>query len=349
MHYRTLGRTGIRVGEIGLGVEHFERSAEVMDAVLHTAVDAGVNYIDLVYNDTDAAAWFWDDFTPTLRAHRDKLILAAHWGPQRPYDFAKCRAYFDQVLERIGNGYAEVAIIAVVDSDEQWRNEGQEALEHLLRYKEQGKIGHIGVSGHTSSVACAIAESGVVDVIMFGMSLVTRGDAEIDAVVQSCRDHDIGFVAMKPYHGGVLLTPGGRPSGITPVQCISYVLDQPIATVVPGASNVEHLNAALRYCGATEHDRDYTRVLDVQRYLKGQCVYCHHCEPCPEGIRIGDVLWILDAMRGPFGDDLRAWYNAMKVKAPACTECGVCLDRCPYEVEIIAKLHKAAELLDTPA
>ena len=48
MEYRKLGRTGLDVSAIGLGTEHLEQSRETMEAVLDAAVDAGVNYIDLL-------------------------------------------------------------------------------------------------------------------------------------------------------------------------------------------------------------------------------------------------------------------------------------------------------------
>ena len=51
METRTLGRTGLEVGVIGLGTEHLHTTRQNMDAVLDLAVSAGVNYIDVLYND----------------------------------------------------------------------------------------------------------------------------------------------------------------------------------------------------------------------------------------------------------------------------------------------------------
>ena len=51
METRILGRTGLEVGVIGLGTEHLTFNRANMDAVLDIAVVAGVNYIDLIYND----------------------------------------------------------------------------------------------------------------------------------------------------------------------------------------------------------------------------------------------------------------------------------------------------------
>ena len=51
MQTRILGRTGLAVGEIGLGTENLGTDRKAIDAVFDLAVNTGVNYIDLVYND----------------------------------------------------------------------------------------------------------------------------------------------------------------------------------------------------------------------------------------------------------------------------------------------------------
>ena len=35
----------------------------------------------------------------------------------------------------------------------------------------------------------------------------------------------------------------------------------------------------------------------------------------------------------------REWYAEFPVKASACAECGICLERCPFDVEIIGKMR----------
>jgi predicted aldo/keto reductase-like oxidoreductase len=43
------------------------------------------------------------------------------------------------------------------------------------------------------------------------------------------------------------------------------------------------------------------------------------------------------------------WYAESPVKASACVECGVCEERCPFDVEIVAKMREAVALFETPA
>ena len=57
METRRLGRTGLEVGVIGMGVEHLNVSERNMMETFEVAVQGGANCIDLIYNDpaeTDA-------------------------------------------------------------------------------------------------------------------------------------------------------------------------------------------------------------------------------------------------------------------------------------------------------
>ena len=92
----------ILVGVVGLGTEHVMQERETMAAVLRTAVEAGVNYVDLLYDDPAGAPDFWDNLAPVLQPYRDKLVLAAHWGwgPGHNSDLDGAQRCLDEVLAR---------------------------------------------------------------------------------------------------------------------------------------------------------------------------------------------------------------------------------------------------------
>ena len=97
-------------------------------------------------------------------------------------------------------------------------------------------------------------------------------------------------------------------------------------------------------------ETDYSGVVgNLREVLAGQCTYCHHCLPCPEGIEIGWVIWDLDQIPAKGIEQVKEWYAGFPVKASACVECGVCVERCPYDVDIIAKMHEATKVFEAAA
>jgi predicted aldo/keto reductase-like oxidoreductase len=352
METRTLGRTGLEVGVIGLGVEHLATTRENTDEVFDLAVEAGVNYIDLVYNDPlDAHAVHWRAISPALRRHRANLVLAVHWGFVEHEPIDRCAPCFYRALQLVGSGYADIAMLTMVDSEEVWTGWAQEAIQRLRAYQRHNRLGFVGLSTHDVGVARTAVESGLIDVLMFPVNLYQhQGSQEREGLLASCGENGVGVVAMKPYYGGRLLMASGRPSGITPTQCLHYVLSQPLATAVPGAQNAEELRQALRYLQASDDEKQFaTGPQELERWLQGQCVSCSHCLPCPEEIPIPEVIECLDRFEyfghGPAHDESsRKQYASLSAKGSDCTECEVCMERCPFGVEIIDKMRHAVEV-----
>jgi len=329
MQYRTLGRTGLQVSEIGLGTEHMIQQREVMSEVLSVAVDAGLSYVDLLYIDPsgDDAA-FWEGIGPALRQHRDKLVLAAHWGGGPRYDLEYCRRTFPEVLSRVGNDYVEVAMMTMIDEEDRRGAWLDASLADLRRYQAQGHVGWIGGSAHDLEQAIALVQSGRIDVLMFPLNLTMHVVEAVGALYEACAAQGVGLVAMKPYAGGLLLNVDGQPTSIRPEQCLSYVLSLPVSTAVPGVRNADHMRAALRYCAAREPERD------------------HHCFPCPADIPIDTAIMIVDWAKMGVSDELRGWYAALPAKGSDCIQCGDCMARCPFGVDVIAKMERAVALFE---
>jgi len=354
METRILGRTELKVGVIGLGTEHLIENCENMDAVFDLGVPAGVNYIDLIYNDpTDTHSDYWAAIGPAIRRHREHLVLCLHWGfiYHEPVD--RCQRCFDKALDCLGNGYAELAMLTMVDTESLWQNWAMQGIERLNRYQEDGRVGFIGLSNHNVDVARIAVESGLIDVLMFPVNLYQHyGDQERAELLEICIKHQVGVVAMKPYYGGVLLQREGSPTGITPAQCLHYVLSQPITTTVPGSRNADQIRQALSYLTASNEEK-HTIPLpeELKHWLRGQCVGCKHCLPCPQDIPIHNVIYYLDYVEyyglTPFHQKFnREKYLSLQAKGSDCIDCGVCFDRCPFEVDIIAKMHRAAEVFE---
>ena len=54
-----LGKTGLKVGEIGLGTEHLGRTSKAKGTIVEAvdkAVENGINYFDLIFNFSEGRA-----------------------------------------------------------------------------------------------------------------------------------------------------------------------------------------------------------------------------------------------------------------------------------------------------
>ena len=371
MEYRKLGRTGLDVSVIGLGGDYLHgQSRETVVSVVHQAIEHGVNYIDMPL----AFPEYRDNFGAALRGQRERVILTGHLGSTvkdgqycKTRNAKKSEEFFHDCLSRLGTDYVDVLLLhnfnTVKDFDSVMKPRG--LMELARRLQQEGKARCIGISLHDIAIASKAAESGQIDVVMLPVNLLGNAMPGRKELLSLCARRGVGLVAMKPYGGGKLLqhkrtfraaryqTGGGSfkarvTPGITPVLCLSYVLAQVgVSTAVVGVKDNAELAAALHTLDATEAERDFSKIVaDFGRYAEGECVYCNHCLPCPAVIDVGQVSRLVDVAELPIAEELRAAYDALGVKASACTECGVCVERCPFGVDAVAKMKQAVELFE---
>ena len=222
----------------------------------------------------------------------------------------------------------------------------------LKALKAQGTVRHIGFSSHTPSVANRILDTGLVDMMMFSINPMYdygHGEFSIGSASERyrlytrCEKEGVGISVMKPFNAGQLLDAKKSPFGqaLTPAQCIQYALDRPaVLTVMQGAANVEELKRNLSYLDASAQERDYSVIGSfTPKDMKGTCVYCKHCHPCPAGLDIGLINKYYDLSR--LGDVLaKEHYLTLEKTASDCLQCGHCNSRCPFSVDQMARMEE---------
>ena len=61
------------------------------------------------------------------------------------------------------------------------------------------------------------------------------------------------------------------------------------------------------------------------------------------------MIWDLDQVAAKGIEQVKEWYAEFPVKASACVECGVCVERCPFGVAIIDKMREATAVFEERA
>ncbi len=376
MKYRTLGRTGLRASEIGLGGEWFNgKSAEQAKAIIDTAVEGGINFIDVFMPQAPTR----DIIGDAIKGRREKFIIQGHlctvfedaqYGRTR--DIAKTKASFNDLLTRLHTSFIEIGMIHYVDTEEDYQSVFEtEIIEYAKELKAKGIIGHIGLSSHNPKTALKAVESGVIDVLMFSINPaydMEHADTDIESLIEykglgesswtvdtarqrlysACENHGIAITVMKALGAGSLLNEKSSPFGIamTVPQCIQYSLDRSgVKVVLVGCDTPEQVARALRYYEVPSQDREYAHIFTSGKdiVMTGRCMYCNHCQPCPSQIDIAAVTKYLDLalQQGSVPDSVRQHYLSLTKNADDCILCGTCEPNCPFGVNVRENMMKA--------
>ena len=376
MEYRTLGRTGLRVSAVALGCEGFmHKRAEEVKADFDFAIRHGINFVDIYSPNPELRT----NIGAALEGRRGEFIIQGHlctvWENDqylRTRDPQKSADSFERQLRQLRTDYLDVGMIHYVDAEADLRTVFDGPIIRLAqRLKAEGRIRSIGLS--SPAVARMAVETGLVDVLMFSINpaydlqpasenvdalwadesyarTLHNVDPERERLYELCERTGVGIDVMKVYGGGDLLNAENSPFGkaMTPVQCIEYALTRPgVASVMVGCRTQDEIRAALDWCGASPAERDYASAMaGMERFTwEGHCMYCGHCAPCSAGIDIATVhkFHNLAVAQGEIPETVREHYAALTHHASECIGCGACETRCPFGVEIVASMRRAAE------
>ena len=378
MNYRTLGRTGLKVSEIGMGCEGLvDKSYDQVKEFVDKMEALGVNCIDLYSPNPEMRS----NLGKALAGRRDKFVLQSHlcsiWENGqylRTRDIGKVKSGFEDMLRQLDTNFIDIGMIHYSDALSDWQGiVNGPVMAYAQELKAAGKIGCIGLSSHNPEVAQAAVDSGLIDVLMFSINPcydlqpasedveqlwadaayekeLVNMDPQRQSLYESCQRQGVGITVMKAFAGGELLGQNVIAKvTLTPFQCLHYALTRPgVVCVMAGAHTVEELEQCAAYNDAPDREKDYAATLAAMPKISwvGQCMYCGHCAPCPQKIDVAAVTKLLNLARvqGHIPETVREHYAVLPHRAGACVACGACEKRCPFSVPIIANLKRAAEL-----
>ena len=379
MNYRELGKTGLRVSEIGMGCEGFgEDNCQNTRRFFDIAEECGINYFDLYTSNPEVRASVGE----ALQGRREKFIIQSHvcsiWKNgqyKRTRNLAEVKEGFAEMLSLLQTDHIDIGMIEYVDAMDDWEqimNGG--VLQYVMELKKAGSIRHIGMSSHNPEVALAAAKSGYIEVLMFSVNPcydlqpasedveelwaeknyeapLVNMDAQRQELYETCQRLGVGITVMKAFGGGDLLDEKLSPAGkaLTVNQCLHYALTRPaVATVLAGAHTEEQLRQSIAYEEASEEEKDYALAFASFPNIswKGHCMYCSHCAPCPKHIDVASVTKFLNLARaqGEVPETVREHYAVLPHHAGECIQCGACESRCPFEVSIMENMKAAKEI-----
>ena len=379
MKYRKLGKTGIEVSEIAFGAEFLvERPYEDTEALIKACEANGINFVDCWMSEPDVRS----HLGRAIKGNRENWIIQGHIGSTwqndqyvRTREMDKVIPAFEDFMERFQIDTLDFGMIHYVDQLDDY-NEIMNGpfIEYVRKLKEEGTIEHIGLSTHNPDIGLLAAQNPEIELLMFSINPAydmfgSMGDIEEyrkeDAydgqmfglnpqraeLYETCANNGTALTVMKGFAGGNLLDSETSPFGValTPVQCIHYCLEQKgVSSIFVGVKTVDELEESLKYCDATESEKEYAETLKnaPKHSFEGQCTYCGHCAPCASEIDIAMVnkLFDLAKNRDEVPASVMEHYNNLKYNATDCIACGDCEPRCPFNVHIVDVMLDAQDL-----
>ena len=327
----TLGATGITVPQNGFGALPIQRdSLEEAVRILRRAYEGGMRFFDTARAYSDSEEKVGAAFGAL--GIRDRIIIATKTGAKTPEEFWQ---HLETSLKNLRTDYIDIYQLHM--AGQCYRpGDGTGMYEAMQEAKAKGWIRHIGITAHKIGIAEEIVESGLYETLQFPFSYLAS-DRDI-RLVESCRLHNMGFIAMKGLAGGLITHSRAAMAFMTQFD-----------NVIPiwGVQRMNELEEWLLYMEETPSmDAEITAFIEQEKEeLSGNfCRGCGYCMPCPAGITINNCARMsLMVRRAPSDVWLSEHWQTEMEKIENCLHCMQCTKKCPYELDTPTLLRKNLE------
>ena len=319
-----LGRTNLQVGRLGFGGIPIQRLSQTRAVrLIREALDQGVTLFDTAraYMDSEAK------IGAALAGRRDQAVIATK---SPALDAAGMTAAIATSLSHLQTDWIDLYQLHGLQNwaDFEKATGRGGALQALRRARRAGQVRFFGVTSHSPDLLKRILTEApeVFDTVQVPFNFV--GDESGASILPLALRHDVGFLAMKPFGGGVL----DRPD-----LAFRYVLQYAGMAPIPGMETLRELRQNVQLTRESQPlSPAELRVLKTLRKELGRtfCRKCNYCQPCPQGITIHLALGAKSHLRRFDRRLLGGWCRDVLRKATTCVECGACEQRCPYHLPI---------------
>ena len=318
-----LGKTELMVSEIAFGGIPIQRlSHDDAVAVVREVLDMGVNFIDTAHGYTTSEEMIGEAIRDLPR---DSLILASKSPASDRDGFMRD---LELSLRRLNVEYIDIYQHHNVSGDEKMSavlgpGGAWEGMQEALK---SGLIRHPAFSAHSLETAEKMMRTGNYEVIQLPFNFVD--DAASQLHVPLARELDMGFICMKPLGGGLL--DDAR-------LCFRYLRQFEGIVPDPGIEASDQMREILEvYSDDSALSPSELAAIEATKRSLGTswCHRCDYCQPCPQNIRISTVLSARSMTRRmPLGRARQILDPTMEAAA-TCIECGLCVERCPYDLAV---------------
>jgi aryl-alcohol dehydrogenase-like predicted oxidoreductase len=336
LEYRTLGKTGLKVTAVSMGVMNCSDPS-----VLHRAFDLGIN--------------FYDTAPSYMRGTNEEMVGKVFQGKRgkvfiqtkvHAHEEKKMRASVERSLRRLRTDYIDVLVWHGHSSPEEVSD--PKLFEFMSKMKKEGKVRFTGFSAHSrmAPLLREAAKSNFHDVALVSYNFTHSKD--LKEAVAIAGQSGIGIVAMKTQVGGYKKEKMG---GLSPHQAaLKYILmDQNVSCAVPGVTTIEQIEECAAVMGTSFSKGDLDALKQYQSFLQGRiCTMCGGCiGECPYGVSHGNLLRLVMYHDGYENDSLlrESLETITRQDIQRCSECPSCSVVCGRGLDMKAQIRLAEQIL----
>ena len=354
MVYRVLGKTGIKLPVITMGVMNTDNPN-----LVKAALNAGMFHLDTAqtYQRGTNEAMIGEELKGRPRdsfAISTKARLSIDQKTGLYSEEATEEAYtkkIDTSLKSLGLDYVDI-----YHHHGLWVRETvlyEPVLKALAKAKRAGKVRAIGVSTHRNEpeVIQAAIDSKVYDVVLTAYNYRQEHAAELKKSIARAAEAGIGIVAMKTIGGVRVMEKPGKES-IDVKAALKWVLQDPnVSTIIAGFTTFDQMNmnlSIMKDLALTKAERENLRRATLLSGLYcqgcGQCVsQCAYQLPIPDLMRA--YMYIYGYRNLVAAQDL---LFSLNLPAEICGDCTSCPVKCLNRWNVSDRIQNVVRLREVP-
>lgn len=352
--YRTLGKTGIKLPIVSMGVMNSDNPN-----LVRAALDKGITHLDTAHtymrgrNEEMLGVvlkdYPRDSYTIATKIHpagqdRRTGLYNADEFTQESY-----MEMFNLSMERLGLDYVDILFHHGVSNLEGMFFEP--LVDIMNEIKQSSRARFIGVSTHSNEAAVleAAAECGFIDVVLTAYNF-TMNVEEMNAAIDKAADAGLGIIAMKTMAGGYLDRERNRP--VKAPAALKWALQNPkVHTSIPGFTTFDQLEESFSIMEnpeLTEEEKSYIEENKQLAFLF--CIGCQSClNQCRKNLPIPDFM---RAYMYTYGyNNLEKAYRLLTdldLSNDACSGCNTCTVTCTKNFDVASRIKDVSRLVDVP-